>query len=147
MIRRPPRSTLFPYTTLFRPTVAQVPELADVRTAGRDVALKLDRARVHGLREVVQESLQPLAPGADLLTADGVGVDVGDPHRAVVCKQRRDAVVVAHHRRVGELAAQRLDLDAISDGLKVAHRFPPSSAFTTRPPPAWWWRACAPSSI
>lgn len=37
----------------------------------------------------------------------------------------REAVVVAHHRRVGELAAQRLDLDAISNGLKVAHRFPP----------------------
>jgi hypothetical protein len=27
-----------------------------------------------------------------------------------------DAVVIAHHRRVGELAAQRLDLDAVSDG-------------------------------
>jgi hypothetical protein len=31
----------------------------------------------------------------------------------------------AHHRRVGELPAQRLDLDAIRDGLKVTHRFPP----------------------
>jgi hypothetical protein len=29
------------------------------------------------------------------------------------------AVVVADHHRVGELAAQRLDLVAISDGLKV----------------------------
>ena len=37
------------------------------------------------------------------------------------------AVVVAHHHRVGELAAQRLDLEAISDGLKFAHRFPPLS--------------------
>ncbi len=36
-------------------------------------------------------------------------------------------VVVAHHPRVGELAAQRLDLEAISDGLKFAHRFPPLS--------------------
>jgi len=43
--------------------------------------------------------------------------------RAVVCEQRREAVVVAHHQRVGELAAQRVDLGAISDGLKVAHRF------------------------
>jgi hypothetical protein len=42
-----------------------------------------------------------------------------------VGEQRREAVVVAHHPRVGELAAQRLDLDAISNGLKVAHRFPP----------------------
>jgi hypothetical protein len=31
-----------------------------------------------------------------------------------------------HHPRVGELAAQLLDLEAISDGLKVAHWVPPS---------------------
>jgi hypothetical protein len=35
------------------------------------------------------------------------------------------AGAVAHHRRVGELAAERLDLDAVSDGLKVTHRLPP----------------------
>ena len=35
-------------------------------------------------------------------------------------EQRRAAVVVVRHHRVGELAAQRLDLDAVSDGLKVA---------------------------
>src|SRR5256885_15823969 len=29
MIRRPPRSTLFPYTTLFRSNVAQTPAMAD----------------------------------------------------------------------------------------------------------------------
>jgi hypothetical protein len=45
-----------------------------------------------------------------------------DPHRTVLYKQRCQAVVVAHRRRVGALGAQRLDLDAISDGLKVAHR-------------------------
>jgi hypothetical protein len=49
----------------------------------------------------------------------------GHPQRAVRREQRREAVVVAHHRRVGELAAQRLDLDAVRDGLKVAHRIPP----------------------
>jgi hypothetical protein len=27
-----------------------------------------------------------------------------------------------HHHGIGELAAQRLDLDAVSDGLKVAHQ-------------------------
>src|SRR5262249_57613417 len=34
---------------------------------------------------------------------------------------RREAVVVEHHPRVGELAAQRLNLDAVSDSLKIAH--------------------------
>jgi hypothetical protein len=52
----------------------------------------------------------------------------GIPHRAVRCEQRRKAVVAAHHHRAGELAADRLDLDPVSGGLKVAHRIPSSSA-------------------
>src|SRR2546426_8886746 len=35
MIRRPPRSTLFPYTTLFRSVVAELPE-------GRDLGQQLE---------------------------------------------------------------------------------------------------------
>jgi hypothetical protein len=42
-------------------------------------------------------------------------------------------VVVVHHDRVGELAAQRLDLDAISDGLQVAHRFLPVTSAAHHP--------------
>src|SRR2546422_7397339 len=38
MIRRPPRSTLFPYTTLFRSQIA-----ADARLRGRGEILRLDR--------------------------------------------------------------------------------------------------------
>src|SRR5438034_5625050 len=52
-----------------RAAVAQVDQLADVGTAGRGVALQLDRARVGGLHEVVHEIRHPLAPGADLLPA------------------------------------------------------------------------------
>src|SRR3712207_8811978 len=37
MIRRPPRSTLFPYTTLFRSTPAQRPELLTHRRMARGV--------------------------------------------------------------------------------------------------------------
>src|SRR3712207_8212351 len=42
MIRRPPRSTLFPYTTLFRSGVAQGAELD--RQAGRRAAQRLGQA-------------------------------------------------------------------------------------------------------
>src|SRR3712207_9020573 len=35
MIRRPPRSTLFPYTTLFRSRAASEPALPDVRERAR----------------------------------------------------------------------------------------------------------------
>src|SRR2546428_421133 len=38
MIRRPPRSTLFPYTTLFRSRVLHVPD--DLPAAVRDVAVE-----------------------------------------------------------------------------------------------------------
>src|SRR3712207_8422792 len=53
MIRRPPRSTLFPYTTLFRsPRVVHAPQRADprvrVRLRGREPA----RARVGVLARV-----------------------------------------------------------------------------------------------
>jgi hypothetical protein len=95
----------------------------EVGTAGRGVAVELDRARVGGLHEVLHEGLPPLAPGADLFPADEFDGDVRHPQRAVRGEQGRHAIVVAHHCRVGELAAQRLDLDAVSDGLKITHRF------------------------
>ena len=72
------------------------------------------------LHEELHELRHPLAPRADLFLAGEFDGDVRHPQRAVGRKQRRGAVVVAHHHRVGELAAQRLDLDAIGDGLKVA---------------------------
>ena len=46
--------------------------------------------------------------------ADEFGGDVGHPQHAVGSEQRREAGAVAHHRRVGELAAQRLDLHAVA---------------------------------
>src|SRR2546429_6237786 len=48
MIRRPPRSTLFPYTTLFRSLVADVltpPHAVRVRTGGR---ISVMRSRLRG---------------------------------------------------------------------------------------------------
>ena len=76
-----------------RLAVTEAPELGDVCTADRGVARNLDRARVRGLHEVVTETLQPLDPGANLLPADELDVDVGDPPCAVPCEQRREAVV------------------------------------------------------
>src|SRR3712207_8462795 len=52
MIRRPPRSTLFPYTTLFRSQVAEKPGVCDVVEGG---ALRL---LVHGELEIRTRSRQ-----------------------------------------------------------------------------------------
>src|SRR3712207_7593368 len=44
MIRRPPRSTLFPYTTLFRsdhPNVARIYDCAETGTGGLYIAMEL----------------------------------------------------------------------------------------------------------
>src|SRR5262249_19659854 len=126
-VRGPPVAVVVHGVVQVRAAVAEAPETQDVCAAGRGVAVKLDRARVRGLHEVVPQSLrQLLDPGADLLPAGELGVDGGDPPHAVGCEQRREAVVVAHHPRVGELAAQRLDLGAVGGGLKVAHWVSPS---------------------
>src|SRR3712207_8623332 len=45
MIRRPPRSTLFPYTTLFRSTGARVTELVHLRV--EDLRLDGDSPQIH----------------------------------------------------------------------------------------------------
>src|SRR5205809_5450869 len=50
MIRRPPRSTLFPYTTLFRSRDASEIHFQDVEAAGEAVDRIDDRAFVHEYR-------------------------------------------------------------------------------------------------
>src|SRR3712207_8265805 len=50
MIRRPPRSTLFPYTTLFRSVVVDDVGAVDVLTGAEDLAVLLqERVPVAGL--------------------------------------------------------------------------------------------------
>src|SRR3712207_9132312 len=49
MIRRPPRSTLFPYTTLFRSDVVHAGVLADLHHAG--LGVDLHGAEVRAVRE------------------------------------------------------------------------------------------------
>src|SRR2546425_8604507 len=67
MIRRPPRSTLFPYTTLFRSTAAHRSRLGDVGSGAeaalvRGLAIRLD-----------QRTATPAALIAELSGAPGAG--------------------------------------------------------------------------
>src|SRR5256885_10529458 len=66
MIRRPPRSTLFPYTTLFRSHLAAVFRRESVDFLARDVAVRrgkieieLDRVRHHRSEEHTSELQSP----------------------------------------------------------------------------------------
>src|SRR3712207_7213626 len=66
MIRRPPRSTLFPYTTLFRSTLRQ-----RLRTLDNDIERKLREHEVGSLLT----SIEGIGP----LTAARLVAELGDP--------------------------------------------------------------------
>src|SRR2546422_11432673 len=95
MIRRPPRSTLFPYTTLFRsrsvdkdPTLALPPEL-----------------RATFVREIIQDQISSAHPGAPLVVApllDAVGVLNAEPRLFVLPNDAR-----SEERRVGKECRSR----------------------------------------
>src|SRR2546422_1277067 len=71
MIRRPPRSTLFPYTTLFRSQLARQPgdlnrDVVDRRVSG--VGRELVQAAAHGdeLADQIHEAVEPPELHADV---------------------------------------------------------------------------------
>src|SRR5256885_11647343 len=93
MIRRPPRSTLFPYTTLFRSTIlaqegfstieeiAYVPqaELAAIQEFDADIVKELrNRARDVLLTQAIasEETLDQSMPADDLLLLEGMSPDL-----------------------------------------------------------------------
>src|SRR3712207_9126380 len=99
MIRRPPRSTLFPYTTLFRS--AGPVGLAAIMTAqlygpGRVVAIdladsRLERAREFGADETInnseEDAVQKVREMTDGLGADVVMEAVGGPATFELCTE------------------------------------------------------------
>src|SRR5258708_15637488 len=60
MIRRPPRSTLFPYTTLFRSLTIDAPFIFVSATIGEDAAIKAMKAGAHDY--VMKGNLARLVP-------------------------------------------------------------------------------------
>src|SRR5256885_8747918 len=61
MIRRPPRSTLFPYTTLFRSSVTPKGEVrAFLSKVPRETAVLVDEAYYHYVESADYESAVPL---------------------------------------------------------------------------------------
>src|SRR2546423_4005493 len=75
MIRRPPRSTLFPYTTLFRSPARQC-ENSRLAQARRDFGLRLWSSQIHVLAQILplDARLQFLKerPFTDNFTAESV---------------------------------------------------------------------------
>src|ERR1035441_10859459 len=81
MIRRPPRSTLFPYTTLFRSQVIGPRDRAFIVTVGHDVRLVTD----------LTNSMEDLSRGVDEIEGgQKYGTQLGEPCRGPDAFSRRN---------------------------------------------------------
>src|SRR3712207_5442129 len=99
MIRRPPRSTLFPYTTLFRsPSPTGTPHVGMVRTALFNWAYARHTGGTFVFRiedtdpaRDTEESYQQIVEALRWLKLDwDEGIDVGGPHAPYRQSQRYD---------------------------------------------------------
>src|SRR3712207_8048083 len=90
MIRRPPRSTLFPYTTLFRSLqqrALQAGERLDVEVVGRLVEQQQVAALLEGQREVQPVALTPgQDPGRLLLVRSEEHTSELQSRQYLVCR-------------------------------------------------------------
>src|SRR2546422_9689182 len=95
MIRRPPRSTLFPYTTLFRSRVARLGLLVAERDAQvEDLQARLDEARQEVVRALAK--LQTVASRAEAASAIAEAEIAVQALRAATGTQPGGGAAVAH---------------------------------------------------
>src|SRR5258707_1528676 len=96
MIRRPPRSTLFPYTTLFRSGIGQ-DGVSSLRRAG-----VIDLDGIGDIAGVERERIRRAADAVDLridLRIDGSGLTAGDAGLVLI------GLSASHAGREGQRAA------------------------------------------
>src|SRR2546430_745903 len=84
MIRRPPRSTLFPSTTLFRSREAMTMERALLEPIASVADLLLDTSRlsVHALRDIVHKRVEQRSAGRLSISFEAFGFKRGIPRDA-----------------------------------------------------------------
>src|SRR5687768_17973321 len=90
MMRRPPRSTLFPYTTLFRSTVAQLESFAEAAAAAEAAYIALVEAATAGMVAELEEAEVNLE---DAIAADRKSTRLNSSHGyisyAVFCLKKK----------------------------------------------------------
>src|SRR2546430_16051644 len=99
MIRRPPRSTLFPYTTLFRSDIREYAFGDDVRHIDWNVTARLDTPYVREYledREISGQFLLDLSPSVDFGTVDRRKRDLVLDFTAVLAR-----LLTRHGNRIG----------------------------------------------
>src|SRR2546427_4359591 len=98
MIRRPPRSTLFPYTTLFRSRAHDLP-VAAIKASS---TLRINSSRVKGLRRIaVPSSKMPcvaISPRSEEHTSE-LQSQSNLVCRLLLEKKKKKDLNKSHHRR------------------------------------------------
>src|SRR2546430_6039658 len=96
MIRRPPRSTLFPYTTLFRSPPAQIPPAADGVHR-----LVLDQLLEHHRRRAPVDALESKKAAVEPRAKDRKSTRLNSSHSqisyAVFCLKKKKLIPVCLH--------------------------------------------------
>src|SRR2546426_12256937 len=107
MIRRPPRSTLFPYTTLFRSQAEPAEEMRE--TDGRRHLAAVDRAQPLGLTPALDERLVARLEGnLGRVRPEGrMDVARGGAHPPPAQLDLRHPLTVAANQRAEEVDADR----------------------------------------
>src|SRR3712207_8839831 len=97
MIRRPPRSTLFPYTTLFRSGMREERARRDMQ--GIDARVLAPSRDLHSVAQIVSLAL----PGNDVVAVDGdrKSTRLNSSHAnisyAVFCLKKKNTIYIKHH--------------------------------------------------
>src|SRR5258705_2838272 len=102
MIRRPPRSTLFPYTTLFRSPASERQRLAALRQqlqAAQQRAATLLEAAQREHADLQAQALTDLAPEADRKSTRLNSSHLGISYAVFCLKKKRD--------KIGSMCSQR----------------------------------------
>src|SRR2546429_7800354 len=100
MIRRPPRSTLFPYTTLFRSTKQGVDKLLEMILLQADLLELKANPNRNAKGNVIESGLEPGGPTATVLVRKGT-LNVSD---VMICGQYYGR---SEERRVGKECRSR----------------------------------------
>src|SRR5256885_17260149 len=107
MIRRPPRSTLFPYTTLFRSVLADHDLLVDLLALVDELVVAAARRLALGVADAGHIHAHELELGAEIGPAEG-GLGLA---RNVAGRHARHVVGRSGERRVGEESRSRWSAD------------------------------------